>query len=118
MFTPHLSGELTVSRARHVSGTTVLGPNGNIIESRTATSYSTPVDLTARYHFLNDSAWKPYAGAGARWADSRAFLDLTGGVVWQFRPSLGLRFDAKGLLGNESRFDSTFNSSVGLAWRF
>ena len=107
MFTPHLSGELTVSRDRRITGSNF----GRDVASLT------PVDLTARYHFLTDGSWKPYAGLGARWVEGRALADVTGGVVWQFRPSLGLRFDAKVLLGN-NRFNDTFNSAVGLAWRF
>ena len=118
MFTPHISGEVTVSRDHHTSRFTAFDQNGDIIEYRTFTSDSTPVDLTARYHFFTDGAWKPYAGVGVRYVESRAFGDLTGGVVWQFRPSVGLRFDAKVLLGNESRFTDPFNGSVGLAWRF
>ncbi len=118
MFTPHFSGEVTVSRDRQNRGYTLFGPDGTVVENRWLISYSTPVDLTARYHFLTDGAWKPYAGTGVRWVDSRAFFDLTGGVIWQFRPSLGLRFDGKLLLGNQSRFNDTFNASAGLAWRF
>jgi Outer membrane protein beta-barrel domain len=118
MFTPNLSGEVTVSHERHTGRVLSFDPNGNVIDSRTFTDDFTPVDLTARYHFLNDSAWKPYAGVGARYVEGRAIGGLTGGVVWQFRPALGLRFDAKVLLGNQSRFTDTFNGSVGLAWRF
>lgn len=121
MFTPHVSAELTVSRDRQVTRFPRFDPNGNIIDGaplRKVTDEFTPVDLTARYHFLNDSAWKPYAGIGVRYVESRAIGDLAGGVVWQFRPSLGLRFDAKVLLGNQGQSTDTFNGSAGLAWRF
>ena len=118
MFTPRFSGELSVSRQSDRSGFTTFNPDGTVLESHVFTRYSTPVDLTARYHFLNDSTWKPYAGIGGRWVDSRGFLDLTGGVLWQFRPSLGLRFDGKLLFGGQTRFDNRFNGSAGLTWRF
>ena len=118
MFTPHVSGELTVSHDQHISRFAALDQGGNVIAYHTFTATSTPVDLTARYHFFSDGAWKPYVGAGVRYVDSRAFGDLTGGVVWQFRPSLGLRFDGKVILGNQPRFNDTFNGSAGLAWRF
>jgi len=121
MFTPHVSAELTVSRERHITRLARFDLNGNIIPDaplRKFTNDVTPVDVTARYHFFKDSAWKPYAGVGVRYVESRAIGGLTGGVVWQFRPSVGLRFDAKVLLGNESRFTDPFNGSVGLAWRF
>ena len=111
MFTPHLSGEVTISRERHHAAFSIFGESGSSYTN------TTPVDLTARYHFLDDGSWKPYAGLGARWVDGRAMADVTGGVVWQFRPSLGLRFDAKLLLGNNA-FNDTFNGAVGLAWRF
>jgi hypothetical protein len=111
MFTPHVSAEVSVSRDRRFSRLLAFDPNGNVIDgyTRTITHDFTPVDLTARYHFLNGSAWKPYAGIGVRYVESRAVGDLTGGVVWQFRPSLGLRFDAKVLLGNQPRFTDTIN---------
>ena len=120
MFTPHVSGELTVSGQRDIMRSVSFNPDGTFGEGRTFVAYSFPTDLTARYHFFTDNSWKPYVGAGARWSPSagRALLDLTGGVVWQFRPTFGLRFDGKLLLGTESRFDSRFNPSVGLTWRF
>lgn len=118
MFTPHVSGEVSVSYDSRTSRVVAFDSNGNLIGSRTITNRFTPVDLTARYHFFTDGAWKPYAGLGARVVDGQAIGGLTGGVVWQFRPALGLRFDAKVLLGNESHFTETFNGAVGLAWRF
>jgi hypothetical protein len=120
MFTPHVSAELTVSRERHITELARYDLNGNIIDAPPLKLFNDfkPVDLMARYHFLNDSAWKPYAGIGVRYVESHAIGGLTGGVVWQFRPSLGLRFDAKAMLGNHSRFTDTFNGSAGLAWRF
>jgi len=118
MFTPHVSGEVSVSYDRRTSRVTAFDSSGNILSSHTFTNDFTPIDLTARYHFLNDSSWKPYAGVGARIVDGRAIGGVTGGVIWQFRPALGLRFDAKVLLGNQSRFTDTFNGSAGLAWRF
>lgn len=121
MFTPHVSGELSVSRDHRISRLPRFDVNGNIIEGAPARKINhdfTPVDLSARYHFFNDSTWKPYAGVGVRYVESRAVGSVTGGVVWQFRPSLGLRFDAKVLLGNQPTFTDTFNGSAGLAWRF
>jgi hypothetical protein len=121
MFTPRVSGELTVSRERHTTRVARFDLNGNIIDGAPPlkfTDNSTPVDLMARYHFFNDRSWRPYAGVGVRYVESRAIGGLTGGVVWQFRPSLGLRFDAKVLLGNQDQFTETVNGSAGLAWRF
>jgi outer membrane protein W len=117
MFTPRFSGELSVSRRSDFSSYTTLNPDGTVLESHSFTGYSMPVDLTVRYHFLTQGAWKPYAGIGVRYA-SRAFGDVTGGVVWQFHRSLGLRLDAKVLVGSRTRFDDQVNTSAGLAWRF
>ena len=118
MFTPHLSGEVTVARDQHTSRVNAFDSNGNLLESQRFTNVFTPVDLTARYHFFTDGPWKPYAGLGVRYVQSRAFPDVTGGVVWQFRPSLGLRFDAKVLVGHQPRFSDSINAGAGLAWRF
>ncbi|MGH9418619.1 MAG: OmpW family outer membrane protein, partial [Thermoanaerobaculia bacterium] len=74
-----------------------------------------PVDASVSYHFLTNSRWKPYLGAGLRYASfdfssggvapvrvtERNFdTEVSGGVVFQFRPNFGLRFDAKQILGN------------------
>lgn len=117
MFTPHVSGEVTVSRQRQITGNAFIGPTG-VVEYGQFVNWYTPVDLTARYHFFTDGSWKPYAGAGVRLIDGHGAGDLTGGVIWQFHRSLGLRFDGKVLLGNQDRYNETFNASIGLAWRF
>ncbi|HEV7427169.1 MAG TPA: hypothetical protein VGQ46_12445 [Thermoanaerobaculia bacterium] len=41
-------------------------------------------------------------------------------MIFQFRPALGLRFDAKQILGSRDyvRGDSAFSGSVGLSFRF
>ena len=126
-FTPRWSGELAVSRQRDHSGFTRFDPNGNIIEQRTYDIDSTPIDLGAQYHFLNNTNWKPYLGLGARYYtdSSEVFIDrgaqvlygATGGVVWQLRPAFGIRFDGKVLFGNVGRFNR-MNGSVGVTWGF
>jgi len=118
MFTPRISGEISVSRKTDVSGFTTFDTEGNVVEDRMFVGHSTPVDLTALYHFRTDGAWKPYAGLGVRREDGTVFGDLTGGVVWQFHRALGLRFDGKLLVGGNTRFSDELNGSVGLSWRF
>jgi len=95
-----------------------------------------PMDANVSYHFLSDSRWKPYVGGGLRYLDDTVLLDLpagvrgyshsfvdpeiTGGVTFQFRPNLGLRFDAKKIIGTSNSVlgDSALSGSVGLAFRF
>jgi long-subunit fatty acid transport protein len=125
-FTPRWSAELAVSRQRDHSGFTRFDPNGNIIEQQTYDIDSTPVDLGAQYHFLNNTNWKPYVGLGMRYTDpsdvlfdtgDRLFYGATGGVVWQLRPAFGIRFDGKVLLGDTGQLDRV-NGSVGVTWGF
>jgi opacity protein-like surface antigen len=116
-FTPRMSGELSVARETDVSGFTTFDSSGKVIEDRTFIGHSTAVDLTALYHFATDSAWKPYIGGGVRWRSVTA-ADVTGGVLWQFHRTLGLRFDGKLVIGNQSRFDDRLIGSAGLSWRF
>lgn len=118
MFTPRFSGELAVSRDIESFGFRRFAADGTELEHREVTTRSMPVDLTARYHFLNGSSWKPYAGLDARYVDDRAFFGVNGGVIWQFRPALGLRFDAKLLVGDRPLHGERLYNSAGLSWRF
>ncbi|HXH40238.1 MAG TPA: OmpW family outer membrane protein [Thermoanaerobaculia bacterium] len=95
-----------------------------------------PIDANVSYHFFTNSRWKPYVGVGARYLDYKTRLDLptgvvrnsqrfvdpeiTGGVTFQFRPNLGLRFDAKKIIGTSQSVlgDSVFSGSVGLSFGF
>lgn len=126
-FTPRWSGELAVSRQRDHTGYILFDPNGNRIESREFDVDSTPIDVGAQYHFLNDSNWKPYLGLGARYNTNTRQLHIdrgdqilygaTGGVVWQLRSAFGIRFDGKVLLGDTGHLDRV-NGSVGVTWAF
>ena len=118
MFAPRFSGEISVSRDVQYTHVRIFNPDFTVASSYTLTTRTTPVDVTGRYHFLNDSHWKPYIGADARYVDSRMFLGVTGGVVWQFRQSLGLRFDAKVLVSDRPQHNERLYNSVGLSWRF
>lgn len=95
-----------------------------------------PIDANASYHFLTNSRWKPFVGGGLRYLDYKTTLDLqtgvsrhsqrfvdpeiTGGVTFQFRPNLGLRFEAKKIIGTSQSVlgDSSLSGSVGLTFRF
>src|SRR5258706_13028106 len=111
MFNKFLSGEVSVTSQqiwRNVSTFSVPGPP--TYRSYRDTLY--PIDANVSYHFLTNSRWKPYVGAGLRYLNN-TFLysggplgdrristrtvdpEVSGGVTFQFRPNLGLRFDAK-----------------------
>ena len=94
-----------------------------------------PVDLTGRYHFLNETRWKPYVGLGMRYAQaphltpkSRTAIghgypnhldpQVVGGVELLINPSFGVTVDAKQLLANSEAYDPRLKASVGLSWRF
>ena len=81
MFSPRFSGEIAISHDSETFGFRSFKSDGTLLAGHVVTVYSLPVDLTARYHFLNDSSWKPYIGAETRYVDGRAFLGVTGGVV-------------------------------------
>jgi outer membrane protein W len=94
-----------------------------------------PVDLTGRFHFLNDTRWKPYIGLGARYVGAphltsqqllvvghsysdHVSAEFIGGLEFLFKPSFGLTAEVKGLLRNSEDYDSAFNFSGGLNWHF
>ena len=135
MFSKRVSAEVSVTRQRTRESFTIFTSGGQpVFASFTNTLY--PVDATVSYHFVNDSRWKPYLGGGARYVsgtnrndsvfNSNRFTtrsldpEISGGVTFQFRPTLGLRFDAKQTLGNGNSVlgDSSLNVSVGLSFRF
>jgi outer membrane protein W len=136
MFNRHLSAELSVTSqpARRYFSTVV-------VSGQPTTSSSTvhfhPIDANVSYHFLTDSRWKPYLGGGVRYLNNSVILtggpfgnqrlttrtvdpEISGGVVFQFRPALGLRFDAKQIIGNSGSVlgERAFSGSVGLSFRF
>src|SRR5258705_90174 len=59
MFSPRFSGEVAVSHDSETFGFRSFKSDGTLLADHVVTAYSLPVDLTARYHFLNDSSWKP-----------------------------------------------------------
>ena len=113
MFAPHFSAEIAVSHE------TVLFADRSVRSGFFGNRRVgfTPVDLSARYHFPNESRWKPYLGVMTRYVDGETFVGANGGVLWQFRPTLGLRFDGKALVSSSGQGTHLLHS-VGLSWRF
>jgi hypothetical protein len=94
-----------------------------------------PVDLSGRFHFLNDTRWKPYIGLGLRYLGApdltpQAMLvvghpysdhvnpQMIGGLEFLIKPSFGITAEVKGLFGNPEDYDSVLKISGGLSWRF
>ena len=127
LFTPRWSGELAVSHRSSRAVEYIYDFNGNVVQTLRFRARTTPVDVLAQYHFLNSTSWKPYLGGGYThtFVNSSSvaqrdanFVVFNGGVVWNVRPSLGIRFDGKVFGGNRPAYISGSNLSVGLAWRW
>jgi outer membrane protein W len=134
MFNRHLSGELSVTNQPIQRTVIIASVSGPVYF--TSREHLYPIDAGMSYHFLNDSRWKPYLGGGVRYLENTTRFDLptgvrhfshrtvdpeiTGGVTFQFRPNLGLRFDAKKIIGSSSSIlgDSALSGSAGLSFRF
>lgn len=135
MFNDRFSGELAVTSQRHGGSVTTFPLEG----FPTTVIYSGrlyPIDASVSYHFFTDSRWKPYVGAGARYVSdsvrvngptgnfrvSRHSTDaeITGGITFQLNPRVGLRFDAKQIIGSPSDItaDAKLQASAGLSLRF
>lgn len=104
-----------------------------------------PADLMMRFHFPNDSRWKPYVGGGAHYVgapditvadisttpnsaglfpvtvrrlDSRLSAQVGIGTTFMITPRVGLQFDVKRLLRNDSiTFDPLTRGSFGVHWK-
>ncbi|HEX9460107.1 MAG TPA: OmpW family outer membrane protein [Thermoanaerobaculia bacterium] len=134
-FSDHISAELTVTTQRIRQSSTTVSPSGQAV----FTSYTRtllPFDANVSYHFFTNSRWKPYLGGGLRYVrdtvrdvapytnyrfTSRSVdPEVSGGVTYQFRPNLGLRFDAKQTIGSSNSVlgDAAFSVSAGLSFRF
>jgi outer membrane protein W len=142
-FSPRWSAELQASTQRTEFGGSLIEthfPDGTILVRRDEIRGSAyPIDLLARYHFLNTTRWKPYVGLGAHYVErpdfrseaglpffGRADLEanevsaqVNGGTLFMITPRLGLRLDARYLMrGDNPIWDENFKASAGLSFRF
>lgn len=126
--TPRFSAQLSLGSEHHRSYAYVVDETGYINPVPPVSFRTYPIDLTARYRFTNETRWKPYLGAGARYVaaphvdsmfgySNRWSPEIVGGVVFQLR-HFGIVFDGKALLGDHEHYDSAFKTSLGLNWRF
>lgn len=104
---------------------------------REVTLRTYPIDLTGRFHFVNDTRFKPFVGAGIRYV---AAPDLTsdevtiignrysdhldpqvvGGLEFRISDSFTVGLELKALFRNDEVFeyDSFLKIAGGVGWRF
>jgi hypothetical protein len=127
-FTRHFSAQISVGSEQHSSFPYVVDETGYINQVTPVKFRTYPIDLTARFRWVNETRFKPYIGLGARYVaaphvdsmfgyTNRTTPELVGGVVYQLR-HLGIVADGKVLLGDHEYYDSVFKTSIGLSWRF
>lgn len=133
MFNDRVSAEVSVTSQRSHRSINFIG---GLPVTSTYSDRLYPIDANVSYHFFTDSRWKPYLGAGLRYVSdtvrgngalgsfrltTRAVdPEVSGGITFQFNPRLGLRFDAKQVIGSSRSniADPNFKASVGLSLRF
>ena len=133
-FGERFSAELTASseRARRVVEvfSTTSQPAYAIFTTRLY-----PLDLNVSYQLLTNGRWRPYIGGGMRYVHDTFHVagrrvnyvasqtidpEVSGGIALRFNPTLGLRFDAKQVLGSHRTkvADPEFKASFGLSLSF
>ena len=129
MFAPRWSVQAAVAVERHHSYGYVVEDNGAIAMVEPERLRTVPIDLTARYHWPNDTRWKPFLGIGAHYvaapdADPRFHYRnhlqtaFNGGTLFMLTHNLGLMLDGRIYLGGHEPYDDNLKTSIGLSWRF
>jgi outer membrane protein W len=137
MFNDRFSGEVSVTSERQQRTFFTVSPTRVISVDFRRSNTLYPIDANASYHFLTSGRWRPYVGAGLRYVSytfhgdsalgpyqntSRSVApEVSGGITYQLRPNLGLRFDAKQIIGrngSDNIGDPAFRASLGLSLRF
>ncbi len=129
MVTPRMSAQFAVGFERHRTYSYVVEPGGTFRQVTPLRFRTYPFDVAVRYHFLNDTRWKPYLGFGARYIaapnvgtefqyKNHIGPEIVGGTVFQIGRSFGLVLDGKVLVGDHEPYDAPFKTSFGLNWRF
>src|SRR5712692_2250529 len=109
-FTPRLSAQLSVTSEHHRTYPYVVDSSGYINQVDPVGFHTYPIDLTGRYHFITDSRWKPFLGAGLRYVaaphvdsqfgyQNHLTPEAVGGVIFQMQ-RIGIVSEGKQLLGD------------------
>lgn len=129
MIAPRWSVQAAVAFERHHSYPYVVEDNGSITFVDPERLQTFPIDVTARYHWPNDTRWKPFLGFGAHYiaapnADPRfryrrhVDAELEGGTLFMFTQSFGVVLDGRVIGGDREPYDQPFHVSFGATWRF
>ena len=113
---------------RHQSYPYVVSPTGAFVPIDAVRFHTYPIDFSVRYHWVNDTRWKPFVGVGVRYVaapDVKAFgyqnhfgPEIVGGTAFQITKSLGVVADGKAYVGDHEPYDQPWKVGFGLAWRF
>lgn len=134
MFGDRFSAELSVSSERARRFVELVGPTSEPVYA-TVTTHLYPLDLNVSYQLLTNSRWRPYIGGGMRYvkdtfhaaarhisfvASQTIDPEVSGGIALQFNPAIGVRLDAKQVLGSyrSKVADPEFKASLGVSVRF
>jgi len=129
MLGPRWSVQGAVALEHHRSYPYIVEDDGSITFVDRERLQTVPIDLTARYHWLNDTRWKPFLGVGAHYvaapnADARfryhSHVDgeINGGTLFMFTPAFGAMLDGRVIVGTREPYDQPFRVSFGASWRF
>lgn len=129
MFTPRVSAQLAVASEAARTYPYIVTTQGDIASVTSRSFHVYPVDLTVRYHFLNDTRWKPFLGLGDHYVGApnvgsefgyRNHLGglLIGGSEFQIGRSFGLLLDGRAVFGKHEPYDVSSRVNVGFNWRF
>jgi len=129
MIAREFSAQLAVAWERHDSYAYIVNPDGSVQPIAAVRLRTHPLDFVFRYHFLNDTRWKPYVGAGVHYVASPGAATefgyhnhinpaITGGTVFLINRSFGVVVDGRVYIGDHENYDEVSKAALGLAWRF
>ncbi len=127
--TPHVSAQLAAAVEDHRTYPYLVLSSGAIVFVPQVRIKTYPIDFAARYHWPNDSRWQPYIGAGFRYVaaphvdpgfryQNQLNAEVSGGVEFLVRPTLGITVDARQLLGDRENYDPLLKISAGVSFHF
>ncbi|MGA8807245.1 MAG: outer membrane beta-barrel protein [Thermoanaerobaculia bacterium] len=133
-FTDRFSAELSVTSQDAHRFVELVGTTSEPVYA-TLTTRLYPLDLNVSYQLLTNGRWRPYLGGGMRYVHDTFHVaarhisfvasqtldpEVSGGIALQFNPTLGLRVDAKQVLGSHRTkvADPEFKASIGLSFSF
>lgn len=129
VITPNFSAQIAVATQHNDTYPYVVNPDGSFRNVNSVGFNTYPIDLTARYDFVNDTRWKPYLGGGLRYVaapnvdssfgyQNHLGIEAVGGTEFRITRTFGLFLDGKINSGKHEFYDEPFKSSFGVLWKF